>query len=71
MMHFYFSLQSFFSKMCELCCARYSSICSHLSLRSVTEITEVNLSAFAYRLFHEDFSSFVGTFICICLQTVS
>ena len=25
-----------------------------------TEITEVNLSAFVYRLFHEDFSSVVG-----------
>ena len=27
----------------------------------VTEITEVNLSAFGYRLFHEDFSSICGT----------
>ena len=26
-----------------------------------TDITEVYLSAFAYRLFHEDFSSLVGT----------
>ena len=28
-----------------------------------TGITEVNLSAFVYRLFHEDFSSLVGTSI--------
>ena len=27
-----------------------------------TKILEVNLFAFAYRLFHEDFSSVVGTF---------
>ena len=26
-----------------------------------TEITEINLSTFVYRLFHEDFSSLVGT----------
>ena len=32
-----------------------TQIISNLSL----EITEVNLSAFVYRLFHEDFSSFV------------
>ena len=33
-----------------------------------TEITEVNLSAFVYRLFHEDFSSiynFICTYVCI------
>ena len=29
---------------------------------SYTEITEVTLSAFVYRLFHEDFSSINGTF---------
>ena len=28
---------------------------------TATEITEVNLSAFVYRLFHEDFSSINGT----------
>ena len=26
----------------------------------ITKITEVNLSAFAYRMFHEDFSSIHG-----------
>ena len=28
-----------------------------------TKITEVNLFAFVYRLFHEDFSSIYGTYI--------
>ena len=29
-------------------------------LLGITKITDVNLSAFAYRLFHEDSSSIVG-----------
>ena len=32
------------------------------NFRYYTEIAEVNFSAFVYRLFHEDFSSLVGTF---------
>ena len=32
-----------------------------------TKILEVNLFAFAYRLFHEDFSSIIGNF---CKQSV-
>ena len=33
----------------------------HINIRrEYTETTEVNLSAFVYRLFHEDFSSLVG-----------
>ena len=33
--------------------------------KEYTEITEVNLSAFAYSLFHEDFSSIVEAKCCI------
>ena len=37
----------------------------HYRLLSYTKILEVNLFAFAYRLFHEDFSSVDGaTFLC-------
>ena len=32
-----------------------------------TKILEVNLYAFAYRLFHEDFSSILGTFALILI----
>ena len=32
-----------------------------------TEFTEVNLSAFVYRLFHEDFFSLIGTFVKVRL----
>ena len=31
-----------------------------------TKILEVNLFAFAYRLFHEDFSSVIGDFCIVC-----
>ena len=34
-----------------------------LSSSKYTKMTEVNLSAFVYRVFHEDFSPIVGTFI--------
>ena len=32
------------------------------------KILEVNLFAFAYRLFHEDFSSIIGVFCELCQQ---
>ena len=35
-----------------------------------TNITEVNLSTFAYRLFHEDFSSVLGS-KCSGISTIS
>ena len=34
---------------------------STVRVKKYTKITEVNLSAFIYRLFHEDFSSKLGT----------
>ena len=37
-------------------------------LTKYTKILEVNLFAFAYRLFHEDFSSIIGAF---CIRTHS
>ena len=33
-----------------------------------TKILEVNLFAFAYRLFHEDFSSIIGDLIILLLS---
>ena len=42
-------------------------------MNTYTKITEVNLSAFAYRLFHKDFSSIVRTkfsLIYICRRTM-
>ena len=39
--------------------------CSRRAL--CTETSEVNLSAFIYRLFHEDFSSIIGTMTELCL----
>ena len=35
-----------------------------------TKITEVNLSAFVYRLFHDDFSSICGTNLASVLHNV-
>ena len=41
--------------------ARLNILCWGSSYAKFTKITEVNLSAFVYRLFHEDFSPIVGT----------
>ena len=35
-------------------------ILTNVVINRYTKITEVNLSAFAYRLFYEDFSSILG-----------
>ena len=40
----------------------------HTEFSSYTKILEVNLFAFAYRLFHEDFSLIIGDF---CIGTHS
>ena len=53
-------------KLCYSKC-RYGSLKSYLSfiynMSLYTEILKVNLFAFAYRLFHEDFSPIYEAFI--------
>ena len=41
-------------------CKLHDYIEEIICLKKYTKISEINLSAFIYRLFHEDFSSIVG-----------